>query len=200
MKEQLTLNTPFIDPRWLNAFKPQRIVKSDNQIIVNEVALKFPDESQIDDGIEVEVFICSGYFCAEPSDDIDARQTAAAIRYANERAIREEELKQIELESVNFNKSLMIPVEWAPGIKDVISGLTEGSNGAGYNARTVIHIQLDAPLLHGRLRRNKGDFLCTTANGSNGKAWSDQKRENRKVTCKSCLALAKKWQSTTSTI
>jgi hypothetical protein len=107
---------------------------------------------------------------------------------------REKESRRIELEAQEFNRSLMIPVKWTPGIKDVLSGLKEGSNGCGVNRRTVIHIRLDEPLINGRIKRIKGDFLCTTAKGNNGKAWSSQERENGKVTCKSCLELAAKWR------
>lgn len=95
---------------------------------------------------------------------------------------------------------LNLPFKWHPAIKDVLSGLSENSAGNGRNRATVQHIRLEEDYADGRLQRSQGDFLCTTASGTNGKNWSNQKPEywydgNRlrypaPVTCKSCLKAA----------
>jgi hypothetical protein len=198
MKERLTLLIPFIDPRWLRAFRAQihRQTKRDGQIVVHDVALKFPMNSAIPDFTEVEIILSGdGYFYAEPCAEVDARQAERIARAAEEKARSEAEEKRIRAEAQCFNQALGVPVRWSPSIKDVLSGLVEGSNGAGFNARTVIHILLDEPLAHHRLKRDSGDFLCTPAKGSNGKRWSNSSREDSvKVTCKTCLRLAQHWQ------
>lgn len=75
--------------------------------------------------------------------------------------------------------------------------------GHGRNKATVEHIYLLEPLIEGRLQRRKGDFLCTSAAGTNGKQWSSKVIERLtdgsgndfqpKVTCKACLSVAKRW-------
>lgn len=194
MREIITVGTPFINPHWLNGFRQQRVIKTDNQVIIDNVPLIFNDDSTIEDGVEVEVFWNGRNFYAESVIEMEARiekakQLAeeARIKAAQERA---ERLKEAEV----FNQALNIPVNWSPGIKDVLSGLTEKSNGDGQNARTVIHVLLEEALNVGRLKRHAGDFLCTAKSGSNGRAWSEQRREMQKVSCKACLALTKKWQ------
>ncbi len=74
----------------------------------------------------------------------------------------------------------------------MLSGLTERSNGDGYNKATVHHILLTEDLEAGRLKRRAGDFLCTSKSGSNGKDWSNQREaySGAKVTCKHYLEIA----------
>lgn len=110
-------------------------------------------------------------------------------------------------ESEAFNATLKLPVPWRAGIKDVLSGLSEHSMGDGRDRSTVIHIQLDAAIVSGRIRREKGDFLCTPASGDNGKQWSGNttvsssdgsgKPYAPKVSCKGCLRLAARFAEKT---
>lgn len=125
----------------------------------------------------------------------DQRRREEEERRANDRKYREE--------ARAFNASLNIPVQWVPGIKDVLSGLSANSWGDGRNAATVEHILLQEDLHDGRLQRKEGDFLCTSAHGNNGKNWSWQKESvwidseqqevRPKVTCKACLKIAERW-------
>jgi len=194
MKERLNIKTRFIDPRWLNNFRMQRVTKESGQIMVGGVALCFAAHSDIVDGTEIEVSISGGYFYAEPSSDVDARYVVQLENLAKKKTKEDVETKRHLVDALDFNQSLLIPVKWTPAIKDVLSGLSEHSSGEGRNTRTVIHALLKETLLRGRLKREKGDFLCTTAGGSNGKNWSDQAREHQdeKVTCKSCLDIAER--------
>jgi hypothetical protein len=114
-------------------------------------------------------------------------------------------LNQRKEEAEQFYKKYEIPFQHDTGIKDVLSGLSENSNGDGHNRRTVIHlvvkssIGIEAEVRIGKLRRESGEFLCTR---NVGKQWSGQKTERRldangeeympKVTCKECLRLMNK--------
>lgn len=194
MKEKVTVGTPFLNPHWLNGFRTTRVIKENNQVIIDDVPLIFSDDTALPDGIEVEVIWGGRDFYAESVAEKEAN-------LAEWKRLRDEVAAKLELEMErhrqvvdSFNRSLNIPVAWTPGIKDVLSGLSEGSNGDGQNARTVFHVLLEEPLQEGRLTRNKGDFLCTSKSGSNGKAWSSQRRDNQKVSCKACLSLAKRWR------
>lgn len=64
----------------------------------------------------------------------------AARREHEHRAALERRAQDAEA----FNASLLIPVSWRPGMKDVLSGLSEGSMGDGANRRTVVHVLLQA--------------------------------------------------------
>ena len=98
-----------------------------------------------------------------------------------------------ELERYAQYKSVL-PFQWETGIKDVLSGLSENSMGDGRSSRTVQHIYLLESFTGQRLRRNKGDFLCTSAKGSNGERYSQQIiEEGRAPTCRACLKIADKF-------
>jgi len=100
-----------------------------------------------------------------------------------------------------FNQSLNIPVDWHTGYKDVLSGLSENSWGDGTNKATVGHIEFLESLNDGRLKRERGEFLCTK---KKGKQWSgdshlksidgDGNCYNAKVTCKTCIKAANRWK------
>ena len=99
-------------------------------------------------------------------------------------------------------RSEWLPVRWQVGQKDVLRGLSARSWGDGRSKATVNHIHLLEPLEKGRLVRTAGDFLCTAAQGSNGRRWSsveataldgDGGNYQPKVTCSKCLSLARHW-------
>ena len=109
---------------------------------------------------------------------------------------------QMKKEAEEFNNRFDIPVKWVSGIKVVLSGLSERSNGTGTYKNTVTHVLLKENLREGRLRREKGDFLC----GQKSKAqyWFDKDEDiaidpngnpyNRKITCKQCLKIMERWR------
>lgn len=104
-----------------------------------------------------------------------------------------------------FNQKVNLPVPWCIGYKDVLSGLSEGSDGNGMNKATVYHVTLMDKLNLGKLKRNANDFLCTAPTGNNGKDWSvsrekavyhcdgDGYRYTPKPTCKKCLKLLERF-------
>lgn len=79
-----------------------------------------------------------------------------------------------------------LPFKWEGRIKEVLSGLSENSNGDGWKKNTVVHVRLLEDFKRGRFSRNKGDYLCSPKKTSN---WGDGGIYDA-VTCKSCLQRA----------
>jgi hypothetical protein len=81
-----------------------------------------------------------------------------------------------------------LPFEWYTDVKQVLSGLSERSDGNGMKRNSVEHILLLEDFKKGRLSRKKHDYLCSPKKVSN---WSIRDRyEKSEVTCKSCLSRA----------
>lgn len=198
----------FLDPLWFNQVRGGRhhgVVSHDgSQVTLNGTSMTLPGERP-SPGASVQVWINhQGWFVCATDADLDAEAAESLKR--SEAADREhrELLNAKRAEAEVFNARIRLPVKWKPGMKDVLSGLTESSMGTGRNRSTVEHIYLLEPLVAGRLARDAGDFLCTSASGSNGKRWSsevteaidgDGHRYSPKVTCKACLTLAHRWMS-----
>lgn len=141
-----------------------------------------------------------GFLRAASAAEYDADQQSRAAAEAAEAArVQADEQRQRD-EARAFNASLSIPVAWATGIKDVLSGLSESSMGNGFKRNTVVHVVLLDDLKAGRLVRQAGDFLCTSNSSANGKRWSGDPRLDQlpgqesahAVTCSQCLRLAKR--------
>lgn len=202
------LNAPrMLDPFWFNKMKTgeQEGIALDAETIEvhgEQMRLAHPDEIRLDAG--EKVFVSLGLdFCLERESERTERLTQNRSRYEEDQARQRERLAQLRAEAQEFNASLRIPVKWEPGIKDVLSGLSENSWGDGRNRATVEHILLRGDLVDGQLRRRAGDFLCTAPRGTNGKQWSAQPestyqtggQEYRpKVTCRACLKIAERWR------
>ena len=142
-----------------------------------------------------------GFFVCALAADCDLK--AAAHKQRKEREQQDARLQEQQRKEVAaaFNATLCIPVKWTPGHKDVLSGLSDGSTGTGLNVRSVTHVLLQQPLQLARIQRQAGDFLCTSASGTNGKQWSAQvaAAAHVQVSCRACLKLAKRWQSEAAT-
>lgn len=203
---RLSMESQFIDPRWLSRGHTGRYPIENNGVIIAGERLTIRgkqiqagwklefEPTQLVDGTVVEVWTDSGgFFVCALAADVDREKAERSAKAAAEEAERSRRLAERQAAAIAFNAALPVPVKWTPGIKDVLSGLTENSNGTGTNARTVVHICLEEVLTDGRFTREAGDFLCTSASGSNGKQWSSQKRENSQVTCKTCLKLVQRW-------
>lgn len=81
-----------------------------------------------------------------------------------------------------------LPFEWYTDIKQVLSGLSEHSNGSGMKRNSVEHIMLNEDFKKGRFSRKKHDYLCSPKKVSN---WGIRDRyEKLEVTCKACLSRA----------
>src|SRR5260370_26654878 len=57
-----------------------------------------------------------------------------------------------------FNEKIKLPVPWTTGIKMVLSGLSERSNGDGESKRTVLHILLTSDLSRGRSEEHTSEL------------------------------------------
>lgn len=100
------------------------------------------------------------------------------------------------------NALVQLPVRWAVGIKDVLSGLSATSSGSGRNKATVQHVLLLEDLQAGRVERKAGQFLCDSPSAPQAKQWAAKRMEPcqdehgspyvPEVTCKRCLALVPK--------
>lgn len=125
---------------------------------------------------------------------------------------KEQELLEIQKKNIFrinaeiFFQQFCFPFKYDVGEKEVLSGLSENSWGDGRRKNTVIHLLLEEDWTDGRLRRKKGDFLCTSCSGSNGNSWSGQNLQIRhhdgenqqympKVSCKQCLKMMERWKN-----
>ena len=210
MKSPLTTfklrHNGFVDPRWMRVVqsgKHKAIVDltGKNTILKGE-ALTL--DEQLPPGTPVLVWLDRNFYCC--TEFYFENHQAAIRKAADEESQKSRQLENEKREEAGiFNATINVPVKWTVGQKDVLSGLSETSWGDGRNARTVNHILLQEDLAEGRLRRGKGDFLCTSGAGANGKQWAgaaqincvdgDGKAYLPKVTCKQCLKLIKRWMT-----
>jgi hypothetical protein len=195
----------FIDPQWLNRVRHGEhaaVIGEDGTVFLDNVELQFSD-SGLPAGTAVTVWLnASGFFVCASCDALADKRRNDESRTRAEREERARALNLLRSDAVAFNARLALPVRWDVGIKVVVSGLSETSMGDGRNKSTVEHIYLLEPVSVGRIKRDAGDFLCTSASGSNGKRWSTviERRADGsgseyvpKVTCKACLAIASRW-------
>ena len=213
---QLSLTSQFIDPAWLRSRFKDRVRIEDNgltlggqRLLIKGLRIKPANlleamqgaqlkQESLPDGTVVEAWCdANGFYVCALAEEYDreqaeraARQAAKDLEYANRLKAREEQ-------ALAFNATLAVPVKWSPGIKDVLSGLSENSWGDGMNKRTVHHVLLEEPIREGKFKRNAGDFLCTAPSGTNGRNWAAQPATGAgcQVTCKACLKLAARWNA-----
>lgn len=181
------------------------VVTDQGEIEIEGELLSFQDGSQaIPPGTSVMVTIGQCITCLRLKEHQQIADERIRIE-KEESAKRQKLLDEEKSNAWAFNAALKLPVPWSVGIKDVLSGLSERSNGDGYNRATVEHIVLEQDLVVGRLKRSKGDFLCTSASRDNGKSWSGATSSAisdgqggtyaPKVSCKACLKLAQRFQN-----
>jgi len=205
MKTYALLSPRFLSPQWFNASRYGRhdsIVAQDGTVSVFGETLAFETES-LPPGTLVRVWLNSrGFFVCATMADIEKQEKQDLEKAYTETEKRRRHLNDLRAEAEAFNARIGLPVRWDVGIKDVLSGLSPNSWGDGRNRATVEHVYLLEPLVEGRLKREKGDFLCSASSRSNGKRWStvvdraydgDGNLYQPKITCKACLRLVKKW-------
>lgn len=198
-----TLKEPaFLHPTWLNQFRHGRqegeVVES-GDVLVHGQLLPFADPSStLPAGTKVLVWASQRFWCVDAAVveryQSGVREQAQAAAEARQRA------RALEIEDNKaFNKTLYLPVPWVCGIKDVLSGLSERSNGDGRSKATVIHVLLEEALTAGRLVRPSGAFLCSSAGTKQARNWTGQRFEDAadtgsvRVTCKKCLEIASRF-------
>lgn len=189
-----------IDPRWFNQVRYGRhdAVVDGGAITLFGTKLRFPSVEHPADGTAVVVWLDRDFVCARKHDLDETALRAKEFQAATEAAGRS--ARDVgRADAAYSNAMIALPVAWEPGIKDVLSGLTEYSTGDGRRSNTVAHIKLLATLQAGRLSRPAGSFLCTSSSGTNGKQWSSTDGTKftssgeafaSKVNCQSCLRAA----------
>jgi hypothetical protein len=195
-----------LDPFWFGRVRSGEhgaVVAADGTVTVEGVALRFSVEA-LPAAAAVRVWLnAQGFFTCASVEEVAARDAARREQALVDNQRHKARLNELRSDAQTFNARITLPVKWDVGIKDVLSGLTETSWGDGRSKATVEHIYLLEPLEAGRLTRKEGDLLCTSASGTNGKRWSGKIVERchdgegvpyqAKVTCKACLAAAKRW-------
>lgn len=194
-----------LDPMWFNTVRHGQHpaeVAADGSLTVNGVALRLCRDT-LAAGTAVRVWLNgSGYFVCATCDEIEREAQAWHDAESAKAEERRQQLNALRADAEVFNARIVLPVRWDVGIKDVLSGLSATSWGDGRSKATVAHIYLLEELQVGHLKRQAGDLLCTSARGTNGKRRSstvehghdgDGQPFQPKVTCKACLAQAKRW-------
>ena len=208
-KEYLLKYPEFPHPQLFGRGSPtfEGVVSDDGTVTLFGQVLVFdPETPAPPPGTRLELKTGRFRLHAETNEDRVAREAyeakrRAEIQAAQERADAERDRK-FRAQTLEVNAALNIPVRWTSGQKSVLSGLTENSMGTGRYARSVNHVLLLEPIREGQFWRARGDFLCTSANGSNGKRWSFPNthcadKEGRfvaPITCKACLTAARRWK------
>jgi hypothetical protein len=199
----------FINPAWFARVRHGQnagVVEA-SAIEVNlqgeTLSLRAPDGG-LQAGQAVKVWLnASGFFVCAADEEIERVAIEAARAERAKQAALALALDASRADADAFHARLKLPCRWDVGIKDLLSGLSAASWGDGRGQATVQHVLLLEDLCAGRLKRRAGDFLCTSAAGSNGKRWSGQvehravdgggQRYKPQVTCKACLAAAARW-------
>lgn len=195
---------PFLDPRWMGTMRSGKhqavpVDRCTLRVYGEYLQLVEPDEYEFIEGRTYLVYNVYGNFACENEEDAKQREVDAKLRYEQQRAREIEERLNRDANNAAFNARIHLPngVEWVPGQKAVLSGLSANSWGDGQFASSVTHVYLIEALQDGRLHRNAGDFLCSSNNEANGKRWIDPIRDREeawkgKVSCISCLDTLKR--------
>lgn len=201
------VSSPFVDPRWFRLPEQTTIAMDSTTVqVYGETFVLFdPNEISLETGEAVYVWI-ERNFMMETKQEREARLQQRKELRAKQEQEEKERAGRERREAEAFNATLHIPVRWVPGIKDVLSGLSDDSWGDGRNKATVNHIVLLEELNDGRIHRKQHDLLCTSPSGSNGKRWHGMDYDRgclaydgnndaypAKITCKSCLKIAQRW-------
>jgi hypothetical protein len=180
----LRITTRFIDPA-ISPYTAYPAVVSGGKVVVGKQEFVFSGEG-FPDGASVQVRYSSSGFVCELVSDIEHAKELAQEKASQAAADQVKAITEQAAMDAAFNQALRLPVEWRPYLKPVLSGLSAQSNGSGHNKRSVIHVQVLAPLKSGRLERQVGQLLCNSGNGVYGHD-GDEIAYGR-VTCPQCLA------------
>ena len=152
------LNRNPLDPRWLNSFREAEVlIEESDKVVVGDVTLYLESgQPSLPVGQRVKVWLSRWFYC-ETVDYVEHQKATQRIAFEQKKREQESSRKKAEKEAIDFNESLNIPSTWRPGMKDVLSGLSENSFGSGRSKATVTHIELLEPLM-------KDDFIEIPAN------------------------------------
>lgn len=192
----------FLDPRWFRGLPKQteQTVNQSGQVIYHGQTLYFIEPFKALPPGTVVIITPGNWFYATVKAEKEAYESYLQERRKLEAEQYKQRLNRYRAEAEAFNSQYTFPFKWDVGKKDVLSGLQANSWGDGRRANTVNHIYLLEPVTVGRLKRQAGDFLCTSAGGNNGKQWGGSpveraidgkgKEYQPRITCKACLKIA----------
>jgi hypothetical protein len=150
---------------------------------------------QLPKGTWLEVWrLPSGVFVGAKAEDVDGAREAKAARDEAVHDARHGHEERLRIQARAFNASLQIPARWVPGVI---------ADSSGSHLRVTahdlqecdIHVLLKQEIRDGRLIRKPADLLCRRSVGlGSGHRLTVRPIDGAKVTCKECLALAKRWR------
>ncbi len=193
-------------PQWFNhrGGSQMNAVVTERGVVVHGDLLELVDGVLPAVGTEVKLLFDKSLLFVEKRADHDARLKKQAEEDEERRRIAHRaQLGDLQARAEAANAKLNIPVRWTSGEKTVLSGLGFNSWGDGRNRRTVNHILLLEAVTDGRFIRKAGDFLCTSASGSNGENWTGDPTTHSVgnhgnyvscINCTQCLKLAARWK------
>lgn len=197
------LNTPpFLDPRIFRAIwgKTYKVTTGSRGVDIDGTLFTYDGPAP---EVGTVVLVTLGQWATyQIKTEVDAWDAIRMEKINQQKeAMRQKSIqRRLEAEAQHQDLASFLPFKYTAGIKDVLSGLSASSWGDGRKANTVQHILLLEPYDSPRLSRRHMDFLCTNPAGSNGKNWTDNKREtwvdddNKEytapITCKLCLRQA----------
>ena len=210
---RLNLKSGFYDPFWYNRCQGREFVVNvaNGEVIVEGETFSFGDS--FDQALlpnKVFVYVGRNITCVDFDTQTHYQEkqkeytAALETQKQNELNRRRNKLRE---DADAFNRAIKLPVPWSIGFKDVLSGLSERSNGCGTNKSTVYHVVLHEALDSGRLKRTPFSFLCTAPSGNDGKDWGGCNADpihhydgegntyKPKPTCKACLKLLERFSS-----
>ena len=114
--------------RWLNSFhEAEVLIEESDKVTVDGVTLYLElGQPSLPVGQRVKVWLSRWFYC-EDVDYVEHQKATQQIAFEKNKRDQESSRKKAEKEAVDFVNSLNIPSAWRPGIKDVLSGLSENS-------------------------------------------------------------------------
>lgn len=103
--------------------------------------------------------------------------------------------KQRRKEAEAFWNRHDIPFEYGTAINGRLGELSRGSTGTGKTSSTVVHLYVEEAFTDGRLERAEGTFLCNSSGRYPLVKEYDEDEHKRKVTCKQCQKLMRRWRT-----
>lgn len=198
---KIKIDTQFVNPELMRDMSKGFYTTVTNENFVHIGDVKFIPAEKLKIGQKVKLGVWErNFYLWYESNIIEFER-----KKAEERHIAEEKRKTDKKWAIIFKKAKSklfwdyydIPFQFDIEVKEVLKGLSMGSNGCGTNKRTKFHINLKEDFKQGRLVRKSGDYLCTNSSSRWGANWSgsigeglwnvDSDGVRRIITCKECL-------------
>lgn len=195
--------SPFVNPHLINSDKKREALVEKGVVELKGCSDRFivpkNDREYFPNGTECYFWIIypHGRFVIAKKDDVEIHEEKEKKKRELQKELsklkeeKEDLLYKVEVEE--FWDQYDIPFAYGIQIKPVKSGYTESSWGDGSNRSTVWHIVLNEDVSLGRLKRDKGEFLCSQPTFIPYSEIEPHKERSHKITCKACLDKMKKF-------